>query len=228
MKKAFKMIGYTILTLVLLVGLYLLSAYTFSRISVEKEANQPQEITIYILSNGVHTDLVMPIRNDQVDWSKQVKFEDTKGKDSTMSYVGVGWGDKGFYLETPTWADLTFRVAFKAAFHLGTSAIHATFHKELVEGEKCKKILISKTQYARLIDYVKHSFLTDAQGAVINIKTNSNYGDNDAFYEATRVYSLFHTCNTWANNGLKSCGQRAALWTPFDTGIFYHYADKEK
>lgn len=222
------MIGYTILTLVLLVGLYLLSAYTLSRISVEKEPNHPPEVTIYILSNGVHTDLVMPVRNEQMDWSKLVKFEDTKGKDSTMSYVGIGWGDKGFYLETPTWADLTFKVAFKAAFHLGTSAIHATFHKELVEGEKCKKIMISKAQYNRLIDYIKHSFMTDAHGSIINIKTNSNYGDNDAFYEATRVYSLFHTCNTWANNGLKSCGQRAAFWTPTDTGIFCHYADKEE
>jgi len=34
---------------------------------------------------------------------------------------------------------------------------------------------------------------------------------------------LFHTCNTWANNALKACGQKASLWTPFDTGIFYHY-----
>jgi hypothetical protein len=35
---------------------------------------------------------------------------------------------------------------------------------------------------------------------------------------------MFHTCNTWANNGLKSCGQKAALWTPFDSGIFGQYS----
>ena len=50
-----------------------------------------------------------------------------------------------------------------------------------------------------------------------------DYGKNDAFYEATGRYSLFHTCNTWTNNALKIAGQKACVWTPFDTGIFYHY-----
>ncbi|HXU27639.1 MAG TPA: DUF2459 domain-containing protein, partial [Bacteroidia bacterium] len=48
-------------------------------------------------------------------------------------------------------------------------------------------------------------------------------GDNDSFYEAVGVYGLFYTCNTWANNGLKYCGQKACLWTPFEKGIFYQY-----
>ena len=55
------------------------------------------------------------------------------------------------------------------------------------------------------------------------INTDAVYGKNDAFYEANGSYSLFHTCNTWANNGLKACGQKACFWTPFDSGIFYHY-----
>jgi hypothetical protein len=49
------------------------------------------------------------------------------------------------------------------------------------------------------------------------------YGDNDAFYEAIGSYNLFKTCNTWTNNALKSCGQKACFWTPFESGIFYQY-----
>lgn len=221
--KILKFTGLTLLILVCLVGLYLLAAYVLSRISVDKESQTQGEIPIYILTNGVHTDLALPIKDEQIDWSKEVKFGNTVGKDSLFEYVAFGWGDKGFYLETPTWADLKVSTAFKAAFSLSTAAIHATFYKKLTEGADCIKINISKEEYARLIKYIQQSFITDAQGHLIHIQTNANYGDDDAFYEAKGSYNIFHTCNTWANNGLKSCGQKASLWTPFDTGIFYQY-----
>jgi hypothetical protein len=48
--------------------------------------------------------------------------------------------------------------------------------------------------------------------------------DNDAYYEAHMRYSLFHTCNTWINNGLKASQKKACLWTPTSGGIFYQYA----
>jgi len=171
----------------------------------------------------VHTDLVLPIKTEQMDWSKEIKFEHTLGKDTIMDYIAFGWGDKGFYLETPTWADLKFSTAFKAAFALGESAIHATFYKTLREGNDCVRIPLSKEQYVRLVNYILDSFDQDANGHFLNIPTKAVYGQYDAFYEAKGSYNLFQTCNTWANTGLKRCGQKAALWTPFDSGIFYHY-----
>ncbi len=223
LKKAFKITGYSVLSLISFVAIYLLSAFVLSRISVDKETASTEDVSIYILTNGVHTDLVMPVKSPQIDWSNDIKFQNTVSKDSLMQYVAMGWGDKGFYLETPTWADLKFSTAFKAAFSLSTSAIHATFYKNMREGETCKRISISKEQYSRLINYIKNSFKTTSGGDFMYIPTNANYGNDDAFYEATGSYNLFHTCNTWANNGLKACGQKASLWTPFDTGIFYHY-----
>jgi uncharacterized protein (TIGR02117 family) len=223
MKKILKYFLYSILGFITFIGLYVLSAYVLGKVSVDKEATTSEEVTMYILTNGVHTDLVMPLRNEQMDWSKEVKFENTVGKDTLAEFLAVGWGDKGFYLNTPTWADLTFSVAFKAATGLSSTAIHATFYKTMKEGNDCVKLKISKAQYARLIEYVQNSLQKDSEGHIIPIKTNANYGKNDAFYEAEGSYSMLHTCNTWANKGLKSCGQKAALWTPFDSGIFGQY-----
>jgi uncharacterized protein (TIGR02117 family) len=93
----------------------------------------------------------------------------------------------------------------------------------MVESEVCKKININKDQYQRLINYITGSFQKDSKSHFINIKTNANYGKTDAFYDANGSYSMFHTCNTWANNGLKACGQKCCLWTAFDTGIFMKY-----
>jgi len=215
--------GIAILSLILFVGLYLLAAFSLSRMSVAKEAGESDDIRMYILTNGVHTDLVVPICTQYIDWSKKLPFENTTGKDSSAQLIAFGWGDKGFYLETPTWNDLKFSTAFKAAFALSESAIHATYYHELPETKNCIKLDISNEQYQRLIAFITSRFDTDSSGNFIYIKTNANYSDSDAFYEAKGKYNLFYTCNTWANNGLKSCGQKACVWTPFDKGIFYQY-----
>ena len=56
-----------------------------------------------------------------------------------MIFVGLGWGDKGFYLETPTWADLKTSTALKAVSGYNTTAMHVTFYKEMQEkGSKIK------------------------------------------------------------------------------------------
>jgi len=221
--KTIKYMGYVFGLLLLLILLYMLAAYILPKISVNSsKANKTADIEIYIITNGVHTDLVLPIKNNEMDWSKVIKFENTLSKDTLMKYIAFGWGDKGFYLETPNWSDLKVSIAFKAMFYLGKSAMHTTFYKEMNENGACIKIKISKSEYAMLINYISESFQRDASGEVIHIK-NHSYGDNDAFYEAKRVYGLFYTCNTWANDGLKSCGQKACLWTPFDKGIFYQY-----
>lgn len=205
--------------------LYVIAGIFLPYISVNKNVNDPDDVAIYILSNGVHTDLVLPIRNNTIDWSKAVKSEHTKGKDTTFRLVAFGWGDKGFYLETPTWSDLKISTAFKAAFALSESAIHTTFYNEIAEGDHCIKINISENNYKRLVDYIHNSFETDGNHNLINIKTSAVYGENDTFYEATGTYNLFYTCNTWANNGLKACQQKAGLWTLLQGGIFYHYRE---
>ena len=222
-KRIVNILGISLGTVVLLVLLYLAAAYTLSRIAVNKNVESSTNIGIYILSNGVHTDIVVPIKSNAIDWSDYVKYEFTQGKDTSANLVAFGWGDKGFYLETPTWADLKFSVAFRAAFGLSTSAIHTTFYKQLSENDKCKSIQISNAEYTKLCEYILNSFQMDSLGNLINIDTDANYGDNDAFYEAIGSYTILRTCNTWTNDGLKSCGQKASLWTPFDTGIFYHY-----
>lgn len=223
MKNALKILLKLVLFLLGLILLYVIIAYLLSLITIEKEANTKPEVEIYILTNGVHTDIVMPTKNDQIDWSQQIQYKNTKAADSTYKYIAMGWGDKGFYLETPEWSDLKASVAFKAATGLSTTAIHATYYKKMKLGDDCKSMLISKEQYSRLIAYITNSFQKDIDGNFIPIKTDANYGKTDAFYEANGSYSLAYTCNTWANNALKASGQKCCFWTATDSGIFSKY-----
>jgi len=221
-----KVLKYTRKLLFSIIGLilfYFLSAFCLSRITINDKPNNKEEITIYIMTNGVHTDIVVPTCTEQMDWSKEIKYSNTISADSTYQYLAMGWGDKKFYLETPHFSDLKLSVALGAITGLNTSAMHTTYYKSIVEDETCKKITISKEQYASLTKYILNSFKKDKNGHVINIKTNAHYDNADAFYESIGSYSLFKTCNTWANDALKQCGQKSCLWTIFDTAIFLKY-----
>lgn len=223
MKKVLKIAGKTLLGIITFLLLYFGAAWLMSRITISREAGTTDEVTIYILSNGVHTDIVVPARNDQMDWTKEVRYDYTSAHDSTLPYLAMGWGDKGFYLNTPTWADLKFSTAFCAAFALSTSAMHTTYYAAMTEGKTCRRIGISREQYSRLIAFITSSFRHDPDGHFMHINTSANYNSNDAFYEGTGKYNLFYTCNTWANSALKKSGQKCCLWTIFDTGIFLKY-----
>jgi len=213
----------TLLWVVAFVAIYMIAAFVIPKIVVGPEnENEPKDVSIYILSNGIHTDIVVPCKNEMFDWTKHIPFEHTKRKDSMAKYLAIGWGDKGFYLETPTWADLKASTAIKAAFGLSTTALHTTYYTDLTESDHCKTIVISRENYQKLIDHINSSF-DKKNGKPVLVDSDVRYGQTDAFYEAKGSYSLFTTCNTWANNVLKNCGQKACLWTPFDKGIFDIY-----
>lgn len=107
----------------------------------------------------------------------------------------------------------------------GDAALCRVIKKCRLEGDEIFSTfyLEFQEQYQLLITYIDHSFQKDANGHYINNVTKAVYGKNDAFYEANGSYSLLFTCNTWANEGLKSCGQKSCLCTPFDKGIFLKY-----
>ena len=52
-----------------------------------KDDGQKKEIPIYIYTNGVHTDIVMPVKNDLQDWSQKIPFTNTKSKNTDYRYI---------------------------------------------------------------------------------------------------------------------------------------------
>ena len=222
MKNGFRILFTVLVSVLFFIVFYLSTAFICARISVNDVVSKEGNVTVYIKSNGVHTDLVLPVKSRKLDWSKIFPYANTKGKDSTSKLLALGWGDKGFYLNTPTWGDLTLSTAFKAMFGLSTSALHTTYLDTIQVSGTCKKILMTQNEYDLLVRYIKRTISTN-RGKSIFIPTNAVYGTNDAFYEASGSYHLFSTCNTWTNRALKYSNKKACFWTPFDTGILNQY-----
>jgi uncharacterized protein (TIGR02117 family) len=226
LRKTLRCTSYALGGMVAVLLLYVAAAFGLALIPVAAEPVPPggPRILVYLYTpNGIHTDLVLPVRTTQLDWSRQIKYAHTTSRDSAgYDYLAFGWGDKGFFY-IPGWGDLTLPIAFRAAFHLGTSAMHTTFRtaQQLQPSSTCVRLELTPAQYARLVTYVQGSFRPNAAGHVQYLPGHT-YAGHDAFYEGQWAYSFWHTCNTWANNGLKVAGQRAALWTPLSGGMFRH------
>lgn len=222
--KIVKWISIAILSLIVFVLIIFLSEKVLSGMMIEdKYPNEKKDITIYLKSNGVHTDIVLPVVYDSIDWSTIFLFQHTKSKDTVYSFVSIGWGDKGFYLNTPEWSDLTFKTAFIAVSGLGETALHVTYYQSILEDERTKKIMISEKQFHLLTQYILDALEKDSAGRAIYIETDAQYGNSDAFYEAVGSYSMFKTCNTWTNNALKYSGIPCSYWVAFESGIIENH-----
>lgn len=182
------------------------------RIQAQKGAEKA-DITVYLISNGAHTDIAMPLHHPAFSWTRYASPQDTAGGSPNARYIAVGWGDRKFYLETPTWGDLTAATALRAIGGLNQTALHVSFLDDVPENERTAAITVSERQYRQLAHNIAADFQQE-NGRSRPIR-GAHYVDNDAFYEANGRYHLFNTCNTWSNRHLKQIGAGGVAWTPF-------------
>lgn len=204
--------------LLLLIALWFLLAFILPEFKVNNDFSSPAKgVKIFIHSNGVHTDFVVPVRTSVIRWDTVVHPADF-GADSTYTHVSFGWGNKKFYIETPTWNDLTFSTAIIAAFGLGDAAMHVTYYKSAPrESERTISYVISEEQYRNLISHISGTFRYDENGMMLI--DHPGYGYHDRFYEAQGHYSFIKTCNEWTGDGMEATGLPAGIWTPMEPSI---------
>lgn len=179
-------------------------------------------VEIFVWSNGVHTDFVVPAENGVMNWRGWFPADDLANPPATLSHIGFGWGDKGFFLNVPEWKDLTAKVALDALVLNGETAMHVTLLDSApTPNLKCRRLRLSKEQYELLAGHLKNSFRPGESGKPVRIAATA-YGSQDAFYEGAGHYGPVHTCNEWTGGGLRKAGVRMGVWTPFEPMVMRH------
>ena len=182
-KRVIKWIVYFLLIPVL----YVIISLILSSISIDRKVkNQVSEKSIYLSTNGIHLNVVIP--KDNMDSLLLLGLK----REQSDRYLSFGWGDENFYLNTPTWGDLTFGNAFKAVFLKSSTLLHVTRynskHPDWIE------IKITENELKKLNTYLQSTFKTKENGMKI-ILENQGYTAVDDFYKAKGSYSCFKTCN---------------------------------
>lgn len=193
---------------------YLLAALVGCALTVNRDAAAPVQGTpVRLRSNGVHVDLVLPVRTARHDWERAFERADSPGAPPTATHIAVGWGSREFFTRVREWGDLAPAPALRAV-SFDRSVLHVEYLDPPADGPCVRTLVVTDAQYDRLVQHVLDSVERDGEGAARPLG-GLGYGPADAFYEGRGRYTLVTTCNEWVNVALKDAGVRTVLWAPF-------------
>lgn len=204
---------------------YLLAALVGSLIPLNTDWREPDEgVTVYLADNGVHVDLVLPVRAAGLDWAPFVPTSDLADAAPDLRWVAFGAGERRVYLDTPTWADLSARTVW-AALTGGERIVHVEYVAD--PDYAARELRLTAAQYRRLWSAIRSEFRRDGAGQPIRID-HPGYGPRDAFYEGAGRASAISTCNNWIAGRLRLAGVTVSAWPPFSHGLMWRYRKAEQ
>lgn len=206
---------------VLLYGLLVLA---LGNIPVQGEPAAQKGIRIAVCGTEAHTDLVLPARvmssDTEIDWPS-ILPPPTDTPQPT-DFVTIGWGQKEFFLTTPTWGDLRLSTALRAM--LGAPSVLRVYYEPALPPQSpwCRHMVISPTRYGDLARYIQREILESPSGRAIPVVYPAVGKQGTVFYEGRSLFHAFKTCNTWTLGGVKAAGLPAPVWTPLAYFVFRH------
>ncbi len=172
-----------------------------------------QGVRIYVESNGIHVGIVVPKVAAGVDWRGMAPGADLADpRYASYDHLAIGWGERAFYLDTATWADLKLRTVLGAARGSDATLMHVEHVPAPRPGGDVRTVVLRPEEYRRLAASIRASFAPSPE-------RHRGYGANDVFYAARGHYSAIRTCNAWAGDMLRQAGVRIGRWTPFPVTV---------
>jgi uncharacterized protein (TIGR02117 family) len=194
-------------------GAYLAAVVVLGHIPANAAWREPETgTTIFVQTNGVHTGIVMPAGAQGVDWRDRVRASDLPDPQRAGAWLAFGWGDRGFYLDTPTWRQARLSTIARALTGSGTTVVHVDHLDAFAPDENWRPIRLRPEEYRRLAAFIAATF---AEGHQVT----PGYTPRDVFYTARGHYSALRTCNVWTGEALRHAGVRVGLWTPFESDV---------
>ncbi len=170
-------------------------------------------VRIFVESNGVHTGFVMPKVAAGIDWRDLAPAVDLSDpRYGRFDHVVIGWGEKAFFLETKTWADVRLGTVLGAATGNADTLMHVEHVPMPTPGPDVRAVTLSEAEYRRLAAFIAASFRPG--GA-----RYPGYAEYDVFYDARGRYDAVATCNAWTGDALRHAGVRVGMWTPFPATV---------
>jgi uncharacterized protein (TIGR02117 family) len=215
-----KWVGRLLTALLVLPTLYLAAALAGSLMPVNATWREPAEgTTVFLADNGIHADIIMPVRAESLDWSPLLPTRDFAAVPRRAEWIAFGSGERHVYLDTPTWSRIRLRTIW-AALAGGPRVIHVEYVPD--PSYAVRQIRLRPDEYRRLWATIRADFDLNSKGKPQRIG-HPGYGPSDAFYRATGHANAVRTCNAVVGNWLRLAGVKTSLWSPFIPGLVWRY-----
>lgn len=170
-------------------------------------------VTVFVETNGIHTGIVVPKMAAGVDWRPLLAPGDLRdARYAGYDHAAFGWGERAFYLETPTWADLRPLVVLRAALGSRRTLVHVEHLPRPRPAADVRAVVLRPAEYRRLAAYIMATMARSPAH-------EPGYAGYDVFYEGRGHYSAVHSCNAWTGDALRFAGVRVGWWTPFPWSV---------
>lgn len=217
-RKALKVARWTATIILASVVLFALSGWVgsmWSRNSNWIEPDPAQEATIPVMvgHNGIHTEIAMPLVTPEKDWRETFPASHVEASMRPYTHVSVSWGERKFFLETPTWADVNPLTVLNAMTG-GEGVLHVAHYVRPAPSEDYRILHLRPAEYRALVARIEsHLDPLDSREVL------GGYGAHDVFYTASGTYHIGNTCNQWTSDQLAAAGVRIGSWSPFPGGV---------
>ncbi|MDC7684019.1 DUF2459 domain-containing protein [Asticcacaulis sp. BYS171W] len=159
------------------------------------------DVTLYVINNGFHTDIVLPSEVVQAHGGLLAEAGRAAGD---KAWVVYGWGDAGFYTAKGFSVARAFD-GLRALFKPGNPSVVRVFGvgrrpDEAFDAEVVP-VIISQAGFEALAQRMEASFAQD-KGAPVRAKIATT----DTFFDSTEHFSILRLCNHWTADQLDAAG----------------------
>ncbi len=181
------------------------------------------EHTVFVLSNGYHTDIALPVVGGTPPDGFPIGADDLPRGLANVQFVAVGWGSKAAYTSLVAITDLSVATAVRA-LAFDRSVIHVLPLHGAPYGAGVFPVRLDEDQYSRLVAFMAATLETGRSGKAVLIPgVTQGYGD--VFYHARPRFSAFYGCNAWTGEALRTAGISVRIWTPFSQSLEWALSD---
>ena len=206
-----------------IVALFLATAWIGSSISrnagwTEPSPDTPDSVEIMVATNGVHTELVLPIVTPQRDWRATFPSAGRPRADGRIpTHIAVGWGEREVFLNVPTWGDLRLATVWRIATSGGEGLVRIGHYVHPAPSAYYRPLRLRPEEYERLARRVEAVLPPLPPGKTR--RTYRGFMPEDVNYDAAGKYTLANTCNQWTADTLAAAGVEMGAWTPLAGGV---------
>lgn len=173
-------------------------------------------ITIFVDGTAAHTEVILPVAAAGHDWRGRIAGADFPDGGEPSLWLSFSWGERNFFLTTPSWADFRLSAGLNALFRGHETLIHVYRIDRQPRGGP---VTLTPGQYLRLVAWIEAQF-ADSDEVI------PGYGPTDAFFPARGRYSPIRTCNQWTRDALAEAGVRVGRWTPFSQSLMWRFPEE--